>query len=62
VRVTTMQELTSAVSQSCELQNEGTTTLVEVVVNKELGAPFRRDAMQDQRTLLPRYKDLTITR
>jgi sulfoacetaldehyde acetyltransferase len=62
VRVDTMQALTSAVSQACELQKDGTTTLVEVVVNKELGAPFRRDAMTDQRTLLPRYKDLTISR
>ena len=62
VRVATMADLTSAVSQACELQQDGTTTLVEVVVNKELGAPFRRDAMQDQHTLLPRYKDLTISR
>jgi sulfoacetaldehyde acetyltransferase len=62
VRVTTMEALTSAVAESCELQNDGTTTLIEVVVNKELGAPFRRDAMQDQRTLLPRYKELTISR
>jgi sulfoacetaldehyde acetyltransferase len=62
VRVTTMEALTSAVSESCEAQGDGTTTLVEVVVNKELGAPFRRDAMQDQRTLLDRYKDLTVSR
>ena len=62
VRVTTMEDLTSAVSEACERQNDGVTTLVEVVVNKELGAPFRRDAMQDQQTLLPRYKDLTIKR
>ncbi len=62
VRVTAMEALTSAVSEACELQDSGTTTLVEVVVNKELGAPFRRDAMQDQRTLLSRYKDLTISR
>ena len=62
VRVATMEDLTSAVSEACELQNDGTTTLVEVVVNKELGAPFRRDAMQDQHTLLPRYKDLTVKR
>ena len=62
VRVTTMEDLTSAVSEACERQNDGVTTLVEVVVNKELGAPFRRDAMQDQHTLLSRYKDLTIKR
>jgi sulfoacetaldehyde acetyltransferase len=62
VRVETMADLTSAVSEACELQGSGTTTLVEVVVNKELGAPFRRDAMKDQATMLERYKDLTITR
>ena len=62
VRVETMADLTSAVSEACELQGSGTTTLVEVVVNKELGAPFRRDAMKDQATMLARYKDLTITR
>ena len=62
VRVETMEALTNAISESCELQASGTTTLVEVVVNKELGAPFRRDAMQDQKTMLPRYKELTVTR
>lgn len=62
VRITTMGDLTKAISESCVAQQNGTTTLVEVVVNKELGAPFRRDAMRDQDCLLPRYKDLTITR
>jgi sulfoacetaldehyde acetyltransferase len=62
VRVTTMDALSRAISEACEAQHDGTTTLVEVVVNKELGAPFRRDAMQDQSTLLDRYKDLTISR
>ena len=62
VRVDTMEGITKAVSEACAAQRDGTTTLVEVVVNKELGAPFRRDAMQDQKTLLPRYKDLTIKR
>ena len=57
-----MHDLTAAMREACEAQNGGTTTLVEVVVNKELGAPFRRDAMQDQACLLPRYKDLTVSR
>ncbi|MCP5152708.1 MAG: sulfoacetaldehyde acetyltransferase [Ectothiorhodospiraceae bacterium] len=61
-RVTTMPELTKAIADGCEAQKSGITTLVEVVVNKELGAPFRRDAMQDQKCLLPRYQDLTVTR
>ena len=62
VRVHTMTELTQAISDGCSAQNQGITTLVEVVVNKELGAPFRRDAMKDQSCLLPRYQDLTVSR
>jgi sulfoacetaldehyde acetyltransferase len=62
LRVTTAEELRAGVVESCAAQMEGTTTLIEVVVNQELGAPFRRDAMKDQRTLLPRYQDLTIER
>ena len=62
VRVTTMEALTRAIRESCEAQKEGRTTLVEVVVNKELGAPFRRDAMRDQSCLLPRYAELTVRR
>jgi sulfoacetaldehyde acetyltransferase len=62
VRVTTMERLTQAISEACAAQQDGTTTLVEVVVNKELGAPFRRDAMQDQQCLLPRYTELTVSR
>tara|TARA_B100000315_G_scaffold228166_1_gene236642 strand:- start:153 stop:596 length:444 start_codon:yes stop_codon:yes gene_type:complete len=61
VRVETMEALTAALAEGCGAQKDGTTTLVEVVLNKELGAPFRRDAMQDQSCLLDRYKDLTVT-
>lgn len=62
VRVTTMEGITVAIAESCEAQKQGVTTLVEVVVNQELGAPFRRDAMQDQACLLERYKELTVSR
>ena len=62
VRVDGVADLSTAIRDACAAQSEGTTTLVEVVVNKELGAPFRRDAMQDQRCLLPRYRDLTVKR
>ncbi|MEB2346241.1 MAG: sulfoacetaldehyde acetyltransferase [Deltaproteobacteria bacterium] len=62
VRATRAPELTRAVADACAAQAQGTTTLVEVVLNRELGAPFRRDAMQDQRCLLPRYADLTVVR
>ena len=62
IRVQTMQALTQAIADSCKAQDQGITTLVEVVVNKELGAPFRRDAMKDQSCLLPRYQDLSVSR
>lgn len=62
VRVESMEELSAAMRASCDAQDQGRTTLIEVLVNKELGAPFRRDAMQDQRCLLPRYAELTVSR
>ena len=62
IRIDSMGALTKAIADGCAAQDRGETTLVEVVVNKELGAPFRRDAMKDQSCLLPRYQDLTIAR
>jgi sulfoacetaldehyde acetyltransferase len=42
----TMDELTDALRDAVRAQMEnGTTTLIEAMVNQELGEPFRRDAM-----------------
>ncbi len=41
-----MEETTSAIKQSCEDQKKGITTFIEVILNQELGEPFRRDAMK----------------
>lgn len=47
VQVTTMQELTDALDAAVKAQmNDGVTTFIEVVLNQELGEPFRRDAMK----------------
>ena len=46
VQVNSMDELSSALRKSCEDQNQGITTFIEVVLNQELGEPFRRDAMK----------------
>ena len=46
VTVKTMEETTKAIKQSCEDQKEGVTTFIEVILNQELGEPFRRDAMK----------------
>jgi sulfoacetaldehyde acetyltransferase len=46
VTVKTMEETTKAIKQSCEDQKKGITTFIEVILNQELGEPFRRDAMK----------------
>ncbi len=46
VRVNTQEELTDALKISCIEQMEGVTTFIEVMLNQELGEPFRRDAMK----------------
>ncbi|WP_299664252.1 sulfoacetaldehyde acetyltransferase [uncultured Ruegeria sp.] len=43
----TMDELTAALSQAVEDQKNGITTLIEAMINQELGEPFRRDAMKN---------------
>ncbi len=46
ITVRTMEETTNAIKQSCEDQKKGITTFIEVILNQELGEPFRRDAMK----------------
>ena len=46
VVVTTQAELTSALKEACVAQDKGVTTFIEVILNQELGEPFRRDAMK----------------
>ncbi len=46
VTVHSQNELTEALKTSCEEQKNGVTTFIEVILNQELGEPFRRDAMK----------------
>jgi len=46
VLVRTSDELTRAINTGCEEQQKGITTFIEVILNQELGEPFRRDAMK----------------
>jgi sulfoacetaldehyde acetyltransferase len=56
VKVSTTSELESALADAIEGQmKRNETTLVEVVLNQELGEPFRRDAM----TAPVRYVELS---
>jgi len=44
--VRSQQELTQGLRKAIEDQANGITTFVEVILNQELGEPFRRDAMK----------------
>ena len=46
VLVKTSEELTNAIKVSCNEQSNGISTFIEVILNQELGEPFRRDAMK----------------
>lgn len=47
VQVMTMDELSKALDTAVtEQMNDGVTTFIEVLLNQELGEPFRRDAMK----------------
>jgi sulfoacetaldehyde acetyltransferase len=47
VQVRTMEALTSELGNAVKTQMEqGKTTFIEVILNQELGDPFRRDAMK----------------
>ena len=42
-----MDEVSSSLSQALVDQAAGKTTLIEILINQELGDPFRRDAMKN---------------
>ena len=45
IEATTMQGLTDALATAVKDQKNGKTTFIEVILNQEMGEPFRRDAM-----------------
>ena len=48
-----------ALAAACEAQKEGRTTVLEMMVTRELGDPFRRDALSKPVRLLDKYKAYT---
>ena len=42
---------------ACKAQQDGKTTIVEMMCTRELGDPFRRDALKKPRRLLSKYRD-----
>ncbi len=42
----TQAEVTAAIKHGCDAQKNRKTTFIEIILNQELGEPFRRDAMK----------------
>ena len=56
VRVDKLKDVGPALAASVKAQAEGKTTVIELMCTKELGDPFRRDALQMPKRLLAKYK------
>ncbi len=46
ITVRSQEELANSLKEACAAQKKGITTFIEVILNQELGEPFRRDAMK----------------
>lgn len=56
LRIESLSDVGAALRQACKAQNEGKTTVVELMCTRELGDPFRRDALKKPVRLLDKYK------
>ena len=57
IRVDKVSDVGAAIAQSVRNQAEGKTTVVEMMVTKELGDPFRRDALSKPVRHIDKYKN-----
>jgi sulfoacetaldehyde acetyltransferase len=55
--IDTLSDVGPALAAACDAQQNGKTTVLEVMVTRELGDPFRRDALSMPVRLLDKYKD-----
>ena len=51
-----LSDVGPALADACKAQSEGKTTILEMMVTRELGDPFRRDALKRPHRLLAKYK------
>ena len=52
-----LSDVGPALREACAAQNDGKTTILEMMVTRELGDPFRRDALSKPVRFLDRYKE-----
>lgn len=56
VKVDKLGDVGEALDKACCAQKKGKTTILEIMCTKELGDPFRRDALQMPKRLLSKYQ------
>lgn len=56
VRIDSLDAVGDALRKACSDQNDGKTTILEIMCTRELGEPFRRDALKKPVRLLDKYK------
>ena len=60
VTVTALSDVGEALEKACDAQKQGKTTILEVMCTRELGDPFRRDALKKPVRLLDKYKEYSV--
>jgi sulfoacetaldehyde acetyltransferase len=60
LRIDRLDDVGPALRAACDAQKKGKTTVVEIMVTKELGDPFRRDALALPTRHLKKYKHTEI--
>ena len=61
VTVQHLGDVGEALEKACDAQKQGKTTILEMMCTRELGDPFRRDALTKPVRLLEKYKEYTVT-
>jgi sulfoacetaldehyde acetyltransferase len=62
LRIDRLEDVGAALAAACDAQRRGKTTILEIMVTKELGDPFRRDALALPTRFLSKYKHTEIKR
>jgi sulfoacetaldehyde acetyltransferase len=60
VCVENLGDVGEALEKACDAQKQGKTTVLEMMVTRELGDPFRRDALKKPRRLLDKYAHTNV--
>ena len=55
-----LSDVSDALAEACRAQRDGKTTVLEMLVTKELGDPFRRDALSKPKRLLRKYAHYSV--